>query len=213
MPDQKDKDDQDQGTGTVPDDDAGTSATDQHTGADGDDGDGDWKPPSKADWEALQESLRKARRDARAAKKATQGNGTPPGDKQGDDTGPDVEKVKADATAAADGRWKPLVVRAAARSAFIEAGLALPKKNPDGAMARVLKLLDVEDLTIEDDGTVDGLAEQVEEIKGDFPELFTAAGRNGRAGRVDGADRSGQAPGKPKTASEIQAAALLGSLR
>jgi hypothetical protein len=78
-------------------------------------------------------------------------------------------------------------------------------------MARVFKLLDVDDLTIEDDGTVDGLAEQVEEIKGDFPELFAAVGRS-RAGRVDGADR-GTGNGKPKTASEIQAAALLGSLR
>ncbi|MDQ3760983.1 MAG: hypothetical protein M3460_04590 [Actinomycetota bacterium] len=209
MPDTDKGKTDDKGT-TDPVDDQDPTGTNDDT--DDDAADSEWKPPSRADWDALQESLKKARRDARAARKAANGNGTAPGDKDGD-TAPDVEKVKADALAEADGKWKPLVVRAAARSAFIEAGLVLPKKNPDGAMARVLKLLDVEDLTIEDDGTLDGLTEQVEDIKADFPELFTAAGRNGRAGRVDGADRSGQANGKPKTASEIQAAALLGNLR
>jgi hypothetical protein len=203
MPEPTDKKDDDTGTQNPP--------NDQDTGTDGDDGyddtgADDYVPPSKEDWDKVQLALKKARAEARAARRGkTTDNGQTGGD--GNDK-PDPEKVKADAQAEADGKWKPRVVRAAARSAFIEAGLSLPKKNADAAMARVLKLLDMDDLDVTDDGEVEGLDEQVEEIKADWPDLFGAAGRS-RAGRVDGADR-GTSNGKPKTPSEIQAAALLG---
>lgn len=167
---------------------------DQDTG-----GGDDWTPPSQQEWERTQTALKKARRDARAAKR----------DKPADSTGgdaPDVDKAVAEATTAAEGKWKPLVVRAAARTAFVEAGLVLPKKNPDGAMARVLKLLDVDDLEIGDDGQVDGLREQVEEIRADFPELFATA--RSRTGRVDGADKPGDRNGKPRSSAEAIAALL-----
>lgn len=204
-----DKDD-DKTTDPAEDDDTGTDEGTDDAGTEDD----EWKPPTKADWDAVQESLRKARRDARTARKArtsgSNGNGsTSDGAKDGDK--PDLDKVRADAVAEADGKWKPKVVRSAARAAFASAGLVLPAKNADAALARVLKLLDVDDLEISDDGEVDGLSEQVEEIKTDFPELFTASGKS-RAGRVDGADR-GQTNGKAKTASELQAAALLGGSR
>jgi len=207
MPEQKDDDDTGTDTGVTDD-------TDQDDG-DGTDDDGtdDWKPPSRADWDKVQAALKKARQDARAAKRAktASGQNTDTGDK-GDDDKLDVEKVKADAAAEADGKWKPKVVRSAARAAFIEAGLVLPKKNADAVLGRVLRLLDVDDLEISDDGEVDGLSDQVEEIKSDFPDLFVANGRS-RAGRVDGADRGTGGTGKAKTASELQAAYLLGTAR
>lgn len=181
-----------------------TTTDDQDTAGDTD----DWKPPTKADWDAVQAALTKARREARAAKRKPAGTGS-----NGDATTaekPDPEKAAAEATAAAENKWKPLLVRTAARTAFVEAGLVLPKSNADGAMARVVKLLDLDDLEITDDGQVDGLREQVEEIRADFPELFATGGK-ARTGRVDGADKGSQGNGRAKTASEIQAAALMGS--
>lgn len=189
------------------DDDKGTEDTDTDAddtgtddGARDDEGDGgDWKPPTRADWDKVQTALRKARRDARAAKR-------PADDKPADGEKPDVAKAVADATTAEAGRWKPRLVRTAARSAFVEAGLVLPKNNPDGALARVMKLLDLDELDITDDGEIDGLAEQVEDIKADFPELFAASGRS-RAGKVDGADKPGSKT--PKTAVERLTAQIM----
>lgn len=100
-----------------------------------------------------------------------------------------------------------MLVKTAARTAFVEAGLVLPKGNSDSAMARVVKLLDLDDLQITDDGQIDGLREQVEEIRGDFPELFGTTNGHRRVGRVDGADRSGTPT--PKTAVERLTAQIM----
>ncbi len=202
MSDKQDKDQDDTGTDTGADDQDGS-------GDDGDQDDGpllkdDGTPFTKADLDALNAALTKARREARAAKR---GKTAEPADKPDADK-PDVDKAVADATAAAESRWKPRVVRNAARGAFIEAGLVLPKDNADGALARVVKLLDLDDLEITDDGEVDGLREQVEEIKVDFPHLFTTTTGRTRTGRVDGADKSGQGNGKVKSSAEAIAALL-----
>ena len=214
------KKDDDKGTGQATgadDQDSGTDTGNADDSNDDDDATGDWKPPTKADWDKVQESLRKARRDARVARKT--GTGTSTGGNSGspDDDKPDVAKAVAEAVTAADGKWKPMVVRSAARAAFTEAGLVLPKGNADRAMKRVMRLLDVEELDITDDGDVEGLSEQVEEIKADYPDLFAgngtgAGGRPRGGGKVDASDR-GTGGGKAKSASELQAAALLGSSR
>ena len=159
----------------------------------------DGSPYTKADIDALQEALRKARKDARAA---TRGRGV----ESSDGDAPDPDKVRADTERAAADKWKPVLVRTAARTAFVEAGLALPKDGADEAMARVVRLLDLDDLDVTDDGQVDGLREQVEDIRRDFPELFSTTKR---APRVDAAGKSGT-PTPPKTAAERLAAQLTG---
>lgn len=156
----------------------------------------DGQPVTAADWSALNEALRKARKDAREAKR------TKP-EQQPD--APDVDKAVADAKAAATAEWKPRLVRSVARSAFLEAGLVLPKDNADGVMGRVLKMLDLDDLDVADDGTVDGLTEQVAEIRRDFPEMFASTRK---LSRVDGADKPGQTNGKPKTSADMIAGLL-----
>lgn len=157
----------------------------------------DGQPVTASDWSALNEALRKARKDAREAKR------TKPTEEPAET--PDVDKAVAEAKASAAAEWKPKLVRSAARSAFLEAGLVLPKTNADGVMARVLKMLDLDDLDVADDGTVDGLAEQVAEIRGDFPELFATTRK---LSRVDGADKPGQTNGKPKTSADMIAGLL-----
>lgn len=162
----------------------------------------DGKPYTQADIDALQTALRKSRKDARTARR-----GGPAADK-GKDDGEDPEKARVDAESAAEAKWKPTVVRTAARAAFAEAGLVLPKGKADATMARALRLLDVDDLEINEDGDVEGLEEQIEEIKLDFPDLFATQQR--KPGRVEAADR-GSGGGKTKTTADLIAGQLLGS--
>lgn len=161
----------------------------------------DGTPYTQADIDGLHDALRKARRDARSAARG-RGVDAPP-----DVDAPDVDKVRADSDAAAATKWKPMVVRSAARTAFVEAGLTLPKDGADGAMARVVRLLDLNDIDVNDDGEVDGLREQVEDIRRDFPELFAPARRT--AARIDAAGKVTEGIA-PKTSAERLAAQLLG---
>lgn len=210
------------------DDEAGTEGT--TPGANGPENEGaadgpllkaDGTPYTQADVDALQTALRKARKDARDAARG-RGTAAPaesgPGASgalgaptDGAGAGVDVDKVRADTEADAAARWKPLLVKTAARTAFVEAGLALPQDGADAAMARVIRLLDLDDLDVTDDGQVDGLREQVEDIRRDFPELFAATRKAGAVPppRVDAAGKS--APGSaPKTAAERLVAQLTG---
>lgn len=192
------------------DEDDNNTAEDENTGGDGQsdgDGEGDgqeWAPPTREQWDGVQEALRKARRDARQAKRAPKADGKPA---EGD--GPSEDEIATRVRGEVEQQWKPRVVNASARAAFVEAGLVLPKGKESSALARVLKLVDVAELEVGDDGTIDGLDEQIEDIKGDFPELF--APRGVRPGRVDGADR-GNGSRKPLTSAE-KIAAQLGVVR
>lgn len=157
----------------------------------------EWTPPTREDWNNVQEALRKARRDARAAKRRT---GSAPKDGE---AAPDVDEVRTAAEQAAAAKFRPMVIRSAARSAFAEAGLVVPEGKADAALGRALRLLDLDDLEITDDGDVEGLAEQIEEIKADFPELFAGAQRPRRAARVDGGASSSGDPVKRTSADKI----------
>jgi hypothetical protein len=149
----------------------------------------DGQPFTRKDHTALAEALKKARKEAR-------------------DTAAELTKLKqlADADTRAMEKFKPLMVKAAARSAFTEAGLSLPADRADEVFARAVKLLDTDALTITDDGTVDGLAEQVEAIRADFPDLFATTRK---APRIAAADRKTE-PAPPKSAAEKLAASLMG---
>lgn len=112
-----------------------------------------------------------------------------------DDTDDDDAEEKAAA------KWKPKVVNSAARAAFMEAGADRPE--------RLLKLLDHDELDVSDDGEVEGLDEEVDRLKEEYPELFTKPKRAGR--RVETGDRSGGSSTKKKlSATERQARALAG---
>lgn len=159
----------------------------------------DGKPFTAKDHTALSEALKKARKDARDASaelaKVMEAAG-----------GKDVSEALADADTRAMAKFKPLMVKAAARSAFTEAGLSLPANRADEVFARAVKLLDADALTITDDGLVEGLAEQVEAIRADFPDLFSTSRR---APRIQAADRKTE-PAAPKSAAERLAAGLMG---
>ncbi len=152
-----------------------------------------------ADYDALQTALRAARKEAREARKgkgATEDK--PDAGKDGDGT--DVERARLAAEQAATAAWKPLVVNQAARAQLTSAGLI-------GAPDRLLRLIDLDDIDVDPTtGAVDGLAEQVADLKRDYPHLFKR-----RAGKLDAADDpTKKRSSKPMTATERQAAVLRG---
>ena len=191
-------------------------ALDDDNGSDSNDGDGhavkdDGSPVTAADWANLQEALRKARKDARAAKRApapgNNGSGTGNGSDAPSGSGGGLEPDKLEEVrSATESKWKGLLVSTAARTAFVEAGLSLPKTDSDAAMSKVVRLLDLSEVEVNEDGQIEGLHEQVEDIKRDFPELFSTARR---VARVDGADRS-QPSTKQATTAEKIASRFLG---
>ncbi len=154
---------------------------------------GEWKPPSKDDWDKAQRRLKKleldSKRNAAKAKEAEERANKKP------ETSP--EEVERAAEAKAREKVKPRLVRAEARAKFAEAGLK------EDRFARAFAMLNLDDLDVDDSDDVHGLEDAIAELKADIPELFTRK-RNGV--QVDAADRSGDGNGKPKTSAEKMAA-------
>lgn len=154
----------------------------------------EWEPPSREEWERTTKRLAevndeakkhrlKAREQAQKAEKA---------EHDGDETAAAAAQKERDA-------WKPRVVKSAARAALLEA-----EAKPD-RINRLLAMVDVDDCDVDDSGDVQGLADQIAEIKRDMPELFGSK----RRGRGDSGDKGDQGAGQPKTVSEAQADYIL----
>lgn len=94
------------------------------------------------------------------------------------DTKPD--DIKAEAKREAEAAYKPMIIKTAARAAFAEAGIR-PER-----LDRAVKNLELDGLELASDGTVEGLDDQIQDLKDDTPEWFTAPRRRGAAG-VDAA--------------------------
>lgn len=146
---------------------------------DGDDGDKDgadkdkgkkYTPPSEEEWNRVRTTAQKRKeekktlqRELAEAKAKLNGDG-----KGGKDGKPDEEtatKLKDDATKARDGYWKPLYVKQAAKAALLDAGL-------QGKPERLLKLLDMDEIEVDEDGDLDGLDDQIADLKKDYPDFF-----------------------------------------
>lgn len=117
-------------------------------------------------------------------------------------TASDDEKAVIDAveaaTAEVEGKYKGLLVRAEAKGALTDAGLT-------SGHDRFLKMLDMDSITVEDDGSIEGLEEQIQGLKKDFPEVFDT--KKKVAGK---ADAGGKTPANKKMTSAERIAANLG---
>lgn len=125
-----------------------------------------------------------------------------------------------DAAEAAESRArelaKPTIVRAEARAALKEAGAV-------GDVGRLLRLLDMSkiDVDFDDKGDVeiDGIEDQIDELKDEYPQLFEQVTRRRSAGSIDATDKGGRGrsgsseKGKAKSATERQVEGLRGSRR
>lgn len=123
----------------------------------------DWVPPTREEWEALQAKAKKSNEDAKRNRKLRtelqQQNES------------DTDKVAREATEAAAAKYKPVAIKAAAKAAFLEQGANSARID------RLFRMLDLD--SIEFDGEdITGLEEQVNELKADVPELFTAPGKS-----------------------------------
>lgn len=174
----------------------------------GDGGEG-WKPPSKEEFEALAAQLARANKQAKDRRLELRrlkenGNGGKPKDDEGGDGKPvDEERLRARIESETIGVWKPLVVRGQASAALKEAGLI-------GEPKRLLKMLDMDEIDVDPDtGELDGLEEQVADLKREYPHLF----RRSRSRNLDAADKGERGRRSEKmSASQIQAAQLRGDL-
>lgn len=176
------------------DDDTETPEGEQGS-SDDDAGDDEYTPPEREKWEGVQKALKASRLEARELKKRVR----------------DLEKGKEGAADEAGkqtaDKYRPVLVKQAAKAALLEAGLVDP--TPE-RVKKVLRLIDTEGVDVDDDGDVFGLDDQIQELKTDYPELFEVKQeKRQRVPRVSGADRK-PAGAKQKSATELQVEQLLG---
>jgi hypothetical protein len=169
--------------------------------------DEEYVPPSREEWERVRRTLAKRKQE----KLDVQRQLNDLRDKHREQE-TDAEKAIREAAEKAEARYKPIVVKKAARAALIQAGATAAvegdKEKTEARLARLLKLIDVSDLSVEDDGEVLGLDEQVEGLRAEWPELFEPREKKPKA-RPTGAPRPA-AVEKPKSTAEIHAARILG---
>lgn len=115
----------------------------------------------------------------------------------------DHERAIREAREESETRWKPRIVNQAARAALAEAGVV-------GGPDRVLKLIDLDALSVDDDGDVVGLVTEVDRLKADYPEFFTRTepDRPRPKARPTAAPKP-PAPDKPKNSWDRHAARAL----
>lgn len=130
-----------------------------------------------------------------------------------DDDPVDAEVIRAAARAEAAAEANSRIVKAEARGALKAAGI------PGAQVGRLVGMLKLDDIDIDDDGEVDedSLGEAIESLRSDWPQLFPDKDKRKPRERVSGAgDTAGTGRGarKPPTTTERQVAAALGkSLR
>lgn len=207
-----------------PSDDAGTDDGDQDE-ADDDtsEGDGgatdDWTPPTKEEWEKLQNTRKALRRDLAEARKAAKGRRRTPrpqrkqaaqppaADSNGradtDDDDREREPASAQFEDYDDGpdeaeaeRVRLVTVRAGAVGALLAAGFQGDRKAAKG----MAKLMDLSGIEPDDDGDVDDddLADAIETVKDQYPQMFEQPPeRRAPARRPTTADRGARSDRRP----------------
>jgi hypothetical protein len=200
----------------------------------------DWTPPTREEWEAHQAKLRTASGEAAARRKFLRANGIDP--KTGQKIEPDEPEPEPAARpddkndeprGATPAEVKRAIERAAAeaelrgrrqtRSLVTGLNTALSDAGWNGQrLSSLMKLIDIDDVEIDDDGTITGLDEQIAEIRTEWPEFFKrtrnpanpssqagGSGQNGApAAKVDVADKPAPKP-EPKGWAETLAARAL----
>lgn len=171
--------------------------------------------PSAAEWRRTQAALAKANADAKRNRERAREL-----EDQGRANESDHEKALRLAREEGEKRFRAPLVRTAARGALIEAGalsFLADEKDPesrdakekgDNRINRLLKLIDTDGLDVDDNGAVSGLESAVDELRRDYPELFTAPKKR-VAARPTAAPRPAADPVK-KTTAQIHAEKALG---
>lgn len=170
-------------------------------------GDDEYVPPSREEWERVRRTMAARKQE----KLDVQRQLNELRDKYKEQE-TETEKAVREAEEKAEARYKPIAVRKAVRAALVEAGATAStdgdKAKTEARIARLMKLIDVADLSIDDDGEVLGVDEQIDGLRADYPELFEPAAKKTKP-RPTGAPKPA-AVEKPKSTAELHAARLLG---
>lgn len=194
------------------DDDSDDSNEDDDDDEDNDDDDDgqeereDWRPPTQAEWVRLQDKVKKVTRESVERKNLLRENGIPlkPGKTTTQNGGTEEPGsraallAEAKAQARAEGAQNKALARLAALDRLRDSGWNGKGKSQIG------KLIDIDRLDIEvgPDGelTIEGLDEQIEEIRTELPEWFRRRRAEVTRDRTGAASVDGQrkpAPPKP----------------
>ncbi|MFI2761392.1 hypothetical protein ACH5A3_21360 [Streptomyces echinatus] len=151
--------------------------------------------PSASEWRRTQEALKKANLDAkrnreraRELEEAARAGET------------EHEKALREAREEGEKRYREPMKRSGMKAALIEAGFA----SPD----RLMKLVDWDALSVDDEGDLLGLASEVDRMKSEYPEFLQQEKPKTKA-RPTGAPRPAVKE-KPKSTAELHAAKILG---
>lgn len=178
----------------------------------------DWKPPSRRDYEQIMAAQRRNNEENkryRLLKKEltrrgvnpdtsdgqekladllntlTFGDGKKPGDAE-------VARTVARETAKLEQRYKPALAKVATDAALSDHGFS----GTASERKRLMDMLDLDEVDVGDDGSVTGIAEQIETIKADIPSWFKPKRevpvRRSGAADVDGGNRRGKPAEGPK---------------
>ncbi len=79
-----------------------------------------------------------------------------------------IREATEKAAAAERNKYKPALVKTGATAALLA---AKPKKGKDG-IARLIKLMDLDEIEVNEDLELEGVEEEVERLQAEFPELF-----------------------------------------
>lgn len=139
-------------------------------------GDG-WIPPTREEFEALQKRHTKTIAEATRWRMRAKGR-TDDAEQFEEKKGLDKPTAPKPAAPAANtgeiAQLRRVAINAAIRSDLTAAGFQNPTKD---RIARALRMIDSSAIDLDADGDVDGLDEQIELLKEEFPEFFTA-GKN-----------------------------------
>lgn len=153
-------------------------------------------PPSEAEWKRTQAALKKANEEGKRHR--LRNKELEEAARTGES---EHERALREAREQGETRFRTPLVKAAAKAALAEAGISGPAE-------RVLRLLDLDVLSVDDDGDVVGLDGEIDRVKGEYPEFFQVAKPKPKA-RPTAADRK-PVEEKPKSAAERHAQRVLG---
>jgi hypothetical protein len=155
----------------------------------------EYVPPSKTEWAKTQAALKKSNDEA---KRHRLRNKELEDKARGDET--EHEKALREAREEGAKQYREPMKRSGMKAALIEAGFA----SPD----RLMKLVDWEALSVDDEGDLLGVESEVNRMRSDYPEFVQQDKPKAKA-RPTGAPRPA-AVDKPKSTAEIHAARILG---
>lgn len=154
-----------------------------------------FKPPSKDEWARTQAALKKANEDAKRHR--LRNKELEDAAREGET---EHEKALREAREEGEKRYREPMKRSGMKAALIEAGFT----GPD----RLMKLVDWDALSVDDDGGLLGVESEVDRMKGEYPEFLQQEKPKPKA-RPTGAPRP-PAVEKPKSTAEQHAARILG---